>query len=193
MKRRTSPRRSLTADKIATKLPKSKFIQVRPGRDHQLLINTIKLDEEDQRTGQLSTFVLDKKMVSYFRDELEYPVTKTVVHEICTIQGESFMYMHSASTDLSNNSYNTSRREIMTDGGKGWVIVRTDTVERKYKARKRRADLPQVNPMWSKEPLSERFMRSLGDMYIKDTEHPIVKRLNGEEEGDEEGGGGASE
>ena len=31
-------------------------------------------------------------------------------------------------------------------------------------------------------------MRSLGDMLINSLEHPIVKRLNGEEEGDEEGG-----
>ena len=172
--------------KITTKLPKSKFIQVRPGREHQLLVYAIKLDEEDQKQGQLSTFVLDKKMVPYFRDELEYAITKMVVREICTIQGTSFLYMCPASTNLSNNSFNTSRREVMNDGEKGWIIVRTDMEERKYKARKRKASLKPVKPMWSEEPIGERFIRSLGDMWIRDEEHPVVKRLNGEEEDEEE-------
>ena len=114
------------AAKITTKLPKSKFIQVRPGREHQFLIKAIKLDEEDQRPGQLGTFVLAKKMVPYFRDELNYPIIKMVVREICTIQGESFLYMHPASTDLSNNSFNTSRRQVIADAEKEWVIARTD-------------------------------------------------------------------
>lgn len=177
------------AAKITTKLPKSKFIRVRPGREHQFLVKAIKLDEEDQRPGQLGTFVLAKKMVPYFRDELNYPTIKMVVREICTIQGKSFLYMHPASTDLSNNSFNTTRRQVIADAEKEWVIARTDMQARSYAGRKRKSNLPPVNPMWSSEPLGERFMRSLGDMLINSLEHPVVKRLNGEEEGGEEEGG----
>jgi hypothetical protein len=176
---------------ITTKLPKSKFIQVRPGREHQFIVNAIKLDEEDQRSGQLVTFVLGKKMVPYFRDELNYPITKMVVREVCTIQGQSFLYMHPASTDLSSNTYNTSRREVIANAGKGWVIVRTNQDTRKYESRKRSDKLEKekpIKPNWSDEPIGQRFMRSLGDMLINDLEHPIVKRLNGEEEGDGSGG-----
>ena len=76
--------------RITFKLPKSNFIRVRPGREHQILVNVIKLGEEDQRPGQMTSFVLSKQMVHYFRDELNYPVAKHTVREVCTMQGEIF-------------------------------------------------------------------------------------------------------
>ena len=59
--------------------------------------------------------------------------------------------------------------------------VATNQANRRYEGVTRKESLKPIEPMWSKEPLTERFIRSLDDMFIGDDSHPIVKRLRGEE------------
>jgi hypothetical protein len=177
----------LAPAKLVTKFPKARYIRVRPG--HHLTVHALKLDDEDQRPGEITTFVLKKSLVPYVRDELEHNVFKMTVREIITLQGQLFLYMHSASTDLSNNSFNTSKRQLVVVAEKQWVKVNTDMVAREYRGRKRDANLPLIEPVWPSETIEDLFTRSLGDMYIGDKDHPILKRLRGEDEG--ENGGGA--
>jgi hypothetical protein len=172
-------------ERITFKLPKTSFIRMRPGREHQIIVNVIKLGEEDQRAGQLSAFVLSKQMVKYVREELNYPISKYTVRDACTMQGEGFLYLHTYGTEaLSDNSYNKSKREILQIAEKSWVRVMTSQEKRRYEAVKRKDSLKPIEPTWSAEPLAERFQRSLGEMFIGEEDHPVMKRLRGEESED---------
>jgi hypothetical protein len=174
-----------TAIRITTRLPKARYIQAHP--TFQMTVYTIKLDEEDQRPGRLDTFVLVKKFVPYVEEELEYRVTKMTVLLVVTLQGQAFFYMNPASTDLSNNTFNSSRRDVVAAATKNWIKVKTDMNARRYTWRKRASNLTAIDPSWPLDSLTEfqsRFFDSLGDALISDMDHPIFRRLRGETEND---------
>jgi hypothetical protein len=173
--------------KLVDKLPKAKYIQVRGGKNNQTQLYTIKLDEEDQRPGELNSYVLTKKMRDFFVNELEYRVTKMNVCDVCTIQGGQFLYMYPAASGLSNNSWNTTRMTVLTAATRGWVIISTNMETREYSHRTRKAHLKSVGPLYPSEPIKERAVKAVqGGRLIDSQDHPVVKRLLGMTEDDEQ-------
>jgi hypothetical protein len=176
--------------KLIDKLPKAKYIQIRSGKGAQTQIYAIKLDEEDQRPGELNSYVLTKPMRDFFVNELQYKVTKMNVCDVCTLQGQQSLYMYSAASDLSGNSWNVSRVRMIEAATHGWIIVSTDMEAREYVWRHRRANLPEVKPRFPTEPIAERVIKAVqGSRLIASQDHPVVKRLLGIVEGDEEDNG----
>jgi hypothetical protein len=97
------------------------------------------------------------------------------------------MFMSTAVSELSGNSWNISRREMVAAGMKGWIIVRSDMKEHRYKWRVRKAHLKAVEFPWPTEPIRDRALKAIdGPRLISSPDHPIVKRLEGED--DESGG-----
>jgi hypothetical protein len=169
-----------TIPKLVDKLPKSKYLRIRGGKDSQTQVYAVRLDEEDQRPGELNSYILTKKMRDYFVDQLEYKVTKMNVCDVCTIQGKQFLFMHQATSNLSNNSWNVSRARVLTAATREWVIVISRMDEREYDYRTRAAHLPPVEPRFPKEPITERVFRAVqGGRLIDSVDHPVVKRLLG--------------
>jgi hypothetical protein len=138
-----------SAIRLTTRLPKSKYIRVHP--KFQFPVYTIKLDDEDQRPGQLNSFVLLRKFVTYVEEELEYNVSKMMVHLVTTLQGQSFFYMNPMASDLSNNTFNASRRQAIAVGTKDWIKVKTDMTARVYTWRKRKSNLRPPDPLGERE------------------------------------------
>jgi hypothetical protein len=171
--------------KLVDKLPKAKYIQIGGGKDSQTQLYSIKLDEEDQRPGELNSYILTKPMRDYFVNELEYKVTKVNVCDVCTIQGHQFLYMYPAASGFSNNSWNISRSRMLQAATRGWIIVSTNMELREYTYRTRRAHLTPVEPVYPVEPIKERAFKAVqGNRLIDSPNHPIVKRLLGMTEDD---------
>jgi hypothetical protein len=177
-----------SAPKLVDKLPKAKYIRFRPGAENTTSIYTIQLDEEDQRPGEIKSYVLTKDMRDYFENHLDYKVTKVMVLNAVTLQGDFFLYMTAIVSEFSGNTWNISRREMIAAGMKGWIIVRSDMKERKYKFRIRKADKAEVKFEWPTEPIRDRVLRAInGPRLISSREHPIVRRLEGEaDDGDQD-------
>jgi hypothetical protein len=173
--------------KLVDKLPKAKYIRFRPGTENIAALYTIKLDEADQRPGEMNVYILTKEMRDYFENHLGYKVTKMLVMDVVTLQGDQFMFLTPASSELSGNSWIVTRRNMIAAGLKGWIIVRTDMKDREYKWRNRKAHLPKVEFPWPEEPIKDRARKAIdGPRLIESIYHPIVKRLEGET-GDGEG------
>jgi hypothetical protein len=138
--------------KLVDKLPKAKYIQIRGGKDSQAQLYSIKLDEEDQRPGELNSYILTKLMRDYFVNELDFKVIKMNVCDVCTIQGHQFLYMYPAASGFSNNSWNISRSRMLEAATRGWIIVSTNMELREYTYRTRRAHLTPVKPVYPPQP-----------------------------------------
>jgi hypothetical protein len=172
--------------RLTDKLPKAKYIQVHRGKGSQTQLYAIKLDEEDQRPGELNSYVLTKPLRDFFINELSYTVTKMNVCDVCTIQGNQSMYMYPATSGLSNNSWNVSRSRMLEAASREWVIVNTNMEIREYVYRIRKAHLKPVTPRYPTEPIAERAVKALqGGRLISSKGHPVVKRLLGMTEEDE--------
>jgi hypothetical protein len=173
--------------KLVDKLPKAKYLQIRSGKNAQTQLYTIKLDEDDQRPGELNSYVLTKPMRDFFINELEYKVTKMNVCDVCTIQGQQFLYMYPATSELSGNSWSTSRTRMLEAATRGWIIIRTDMEKREYDFRIRKAHLKPVAAKYPTEPIKERAVKAVqGGRLISSQDHPVVKRLLGITEGNEQ-------
>jgi hypothetical protein len=176
-----------SAPKLVERLPKAKYIRLRPGAENMTAFYAIKLDQEDQRPGEMGSYILTKEMRDYFDVHLSYKVTKMFVVDGITIQGDRFIYMFPASSELSGNSWVVSRRAMIAAAMKGWIIVRTDLKAHEYKWRTRKANLSPVEFPWEEEPIRNRVLKAIdGPRLIQSTDHPVVKRLEGiVDEGDE--------
>jgi hypothetical protein len=172
--------------KVIDKLPKAKYLQVRGGKDTQAQLYAIKLDEEDQRPGELSSYILTKPMRDFFVNELEYKVTKMNVCDVSTIQGQQFLFMYPATSELSSNSWIVSRSRMLAAATREWIIVSTNMERREYTYRIRKAHLSPVKPTYPTEPIKERAVKAVqGGRLIASKDHPVVKRLLGMTEDDE--------
>jgi hypothetical protein len=178
---------------IRTRFPKADFVRVKPGV--ALLVNTIRLDEEDRRPNQLDVFILRRGLKRYVVEQLNHSVAKMAVRIGVTLHGHPFFLMHPVSSELSGNTYNSSRAEAISEAEKAWIKVRSDTVERRYKWSKRNPRLAPVEPIFPSDPFGapsepgakNLFLRSLGTSLIEDENHRVMKRLRGEEEEEETG------
>jgi hypothetical protein len=106
--------------KLVDKLPKAKYIRFRPGAENLTALYTIKLDEEDQRPGEMNVYVVTKEMRDYFENQLGYKVSKMLVIDAVTLQGDQFMFMSAAVSDLTGNSW---EGQSPRDGGGGYEGV----------------------------------------------------------------------
>jgi hypothetical protein len=175
------------APKLTDKLPRAKYIRFRPGSENRALIFALKLDEEDQRPGELKSYIVSKEMRDYFMHQLDYPVTKTHVFDVATLQGDQFLFMTSLASELDGNTWNSSKREMIAEGTKGWIIVRTDMKAKRYRWRTRKAHLSSVEVNWPIESIKSRIVKAIeGPRYISSKNHPIARRLAGEIDEDTE-------
>jgi hypothetical protein len=173
--------------KVKTRLPR-KYIRVMPGKG--IVVNAIRLDQEDRRPNQIDTFILQNSIVPYFRDDLNQTIVKMIARVFTTLQGQPRFLLHSASSELSGSSWNASRRALLLEAEKNWIMPRADMSESCYRWRKRDADLAPVEPNFPAEPflpdgdLGSLFKRSVirDGMLITSKDHRICKRLRGEEE-----------
>jgi hypothetical protein len=178
---------------IRTRFPKADFVRIAPRA--ALVVNTIRLDEEDRRPNQLDVFILKRGLKKYVVEQLNHNVTKMAVRVGVTLHGHPFFLMHPVSSELAGNTYNSSRAEAIVAAEKEWIKVRSDTVERKYKWAKRNPRLAPVEPVFPSEPFGapaepgakNLFLRSLGAFLIENEDHRVMKRLRGEEEEEETG------
>jgi hypothetical protein len=166
--------------KLVDKLPKAKYIRIRGGKGAQTQLYTIRLDEEDQRPGELNSYILTKAMRDFFVNELQYKVIKQNVCDVCTIQGQQFLFMYPAASDLSANSWNITRARMLEAAKHEWIIISSDMEIREYTWRSRKANLPPVTPRFPTEPIAERAVKAVqGARLIGSQDHPIVRRLLG--------------
>jgi hypothetical protein len=178
----------ITGLKIRTRLPKAKYLRVMPGKG--IVVYAIRLGEEDRRPNQNDTFVLDKSLVTYFRDDLNQTIVKMIARVFTILQGQPRFLLHPASSELSGNSWNTSRRALLLDAETTWVMPRADMTAGCYRWRKRDATLAPVEPNYPIDPFianddgGSLFKRSLirDGMLVATKDHRICKRLRGEEE-----------
>jgi hypothetical protein len=177
--------------KLIDKFPKSKFIRVRGGKEYLTQVWAAKLDEDDQRPGEISSYILTKKTRDFFINELEYRVAKMNVCDLVTIQGQQFLYMYPATSSLSSNSWNTSRARVLEAAVREWIIVTSKQDERIYDYRTRNPEPDEKRPpkpAFPTEPINQRVLRAVkGGRLIDTTDHPVVKRLLGivEDNGDD--------
>jgi hypothetical protein len=179
---------------IRTKFPKADFVRIAPGV--ALVVNTIRLDEEDRKPNQLELFVLPRGLKRYVVEQLNHSVTKMAVRVGVTLHGHPFFLMHPVSSELAGNRYNSTRAEAIHDAEKDWIKVRTDTIGQRYKWAKRNPRLALVEPVFPSDPFGapsepgakNLFLRSLGASLIDDENHRVMKRLRGEEDEEDLGG-----
>jgi hypothetical protein len=165
-------------------LPKSKFFRAMPGRDNQLVVNAVKLEKEDTRPGEIDRFFLTNGMAKYFRQELNYPITKSVIRYVQIYQGQVFMTAVNASSELGDNSWNSSMRNLLLKAEKIWVRKTSNREEQEYGDHEAEGNVKNVKPRWetapgSIAPIKDAFMQAVGKTLIADTDHPIVRRLRG--------------
>jgi hypothetical protein len=173
--------------RLVEKPPKARYIRFRPGKENRATLYTIKLDEEDRRPNEMESYILTKDMREYFEESLDYNVIKQIVIDAVTLQGDFFMFMFPASSELSGNSWIRSRNDLLRDGMEGWIKVRSDMKARKYRTKKRSANLPEVKFTWPEEAIRSRALKAVaGPKLISSTDHPIARRLAGEADVDEE-------
>ena len=161
-------------------LQKAKFFRIMPGAENKLVVNTLKLEREDTRPGEIDRFVLTNAMRHYVEDNLDYTVGKSVVHYCRYVQGQVFLIMANASSDLDANTWNSSMRDLLLKAETCWVrkVSDRDAQEyRGYEAKGQFRDRP-----WKVAPIKEAFLKALGKALIADVDHPILKRLRGEAE-----------
>jgi hypothetical protein len=119
-------------------------------------------------------------MRNFFVNELNYRVTKMNVCDVCTIQGHQFMFMYPATSEMSNNSWNTTRTTTLQAATQNWIIVSTDMEKREYTYRTRKAHLRAVKPTYPSEPIKDRAVKAvLGGRLISSEDHLVVRRLLG--------------
>jgi hypothetical protein len=174
---------------LKDRLPKAKYFRIRKGKDAQCQISVIKLDEEDQKPGEINLFVLTKMMKRYFIEELEYKVTKMTAVDVCTIQGQQFIHIFPTINSLNNNTWNTTRMEALLDAQDHWVRMSSNMEERRYTHRKRKSTLKKVDAQFPDTPIAERVLEAAkrSGRLIADTNHPIVRRLEGLTDEDDDG------
>jgi hypothetical protein len=181
--------------KVLSRLPKQKYLQVMPLPAPELvkhqMFYAIRLGEEDRRPGQVDTFILARDVLAYFRNELEQPITLMLARVITLLQGQPRFFVHPAATELSGNSWTTSRSELIRAAETRWVMPVSNVDEGRYGWRERSPELAPVAPNYPTEPFirsaedgTSLFKRSLihTGALITDRNHRICKRLRGEEE-----------
>jgi hypothetical protein len=186
--------------KVQSRLPKQKYLQVMslpaPESVKHQMFYAIRLGEEDRRPGQIDTFILARDVVAYFRNELEQPVTLMIARVFTLLQGQPRFFVHPAASELSGNSWSTSRRELIRAAETRWVMPVSIVEEGRYGWRERSPELAPVAPNYPTEPFirsaedgSSLFKRSLihTGALIADRNHRICKRLRGEEEDEYKG------
>jgi hypothetical protein len=173
---------------VRRNFPKADFVRIKPGV--ALVVNTIRLDEEDRKPNQLDVFVLLRGLKRYVVEQLNHNVTKMAVRIGVTLHGHAFFLMHPVSSELDGNRYNSTRAEAIIAAEGGWIKVRSDQAERCYKYSKRSPSLAPVEPIFPSDPFGapdepggkNLFLRSLGTSLITNENHRVLKRLRGEEE-----------
>jgi hypothetical protein len=163
-------------------IQKSKFFRIMPGRGNSLVINTLKLEREDTRPGEVDRFVLTNEMARYVREDLDYSVSKSVVHYCRYIQGQVFLTMVNASSDFDANTWNSSMREVLQQATGQWVRKVSDRDEQEYRAFTAVGEFK--DKPWKVPPIKESFLVAMGKILIDSKEHPILRRLRGEPEHD---------
>jgi hypothetical protein len=185
-------------------LPKSKFFRTWGGEGNTLVVYTVKLEKEDTRPGEIDRFFLTGKMAKYFREELNYPVSMSTVRYAQIYQGQVFLFAAKASTDLSDNTWNSSMRDLLLKSETMWVRKTSDRENQEYGDFEAQGNVNKAKPRWATAPKSllpirKAFAIAARKTLIADLDHPISRRLRGEDgtenldlsnvyEGDEENG-----
>jgi hypothetical protein len=170
------------------KLPSKKPFRVMPGVENQLVVNSFKLDPEDRRPNEIDRFVVSRKLKKHVEVDLQTPLSKSVVRWFALPQGQVFLTMVNASSDLDANSYNSTMRTLLKKAETQWVFKVTDTDAQEYTDRTPTGNVRKTEPKWPKVPILEAFKKAIGKAYIDTYDHPILKRLRGEDGTEDEAG-----
>ena len=152
------------------KPPKQKHFMTHP--DPDMRIDTYILDYQPE--GQ--SYLVAPKLWPYLQDELNFVKLVTCVD----LDGEVFIWpIKMPGPDGRRNPWNASALAAADAATKQWVRLVPNQNRGKYIVKQAKDDLKI--PEWPEESLQSLFEQAFGEFQITDLEHPVVKKLRGQQ------------
>jgi hypothetical protein len=164
----------LSGKKVITQIPirkpgKQEYVQVRPGEDWHLATMVLTIDEDRE------TFLV----APHLHDELTAEIRPVLLLTTMARQGVLFLWPAKLpSADGRTNPWTTSAMECAQLAMHSWVRVQPNQALGAYEAMV--AASIQVEPEWPDLTFEQVLSIAFKGTFIKDLEHPAVRRLRGE-------------
>jgi hypothetical protein len=163
----------ISVKKVVTTIPvrkpnRQEFIQVRPGEDWRLQTCILSLKEERE------VYLVDPRLWP----DLSIEIVPTVLFMSMNRQGVIFLWpVKLPSGDGRHDHWGRSALEAANMAESGWIRISANMGLGAYEVYRAQGDLP--DPEWPDISFEEIIRIAFKDNFIKDFEHPVVRRLRG--------------
>ena len=147
---------------------RQEFIRVRPGEKCRFQTCVLTLKEERE------TYLVDRELWPILPGEIIPIILFTTINR----QGVLFMWpVRLPSGDGRHDHWSRSAFEAAEMAESGWVRIAANMSLGAYEVYKAQGDVPE--PEWPELSLEEILRIAFKDMFIKDLDHPVIRRLRG--------------
>jgi hypothetical protein len=150
------------------------------GEDYRIRVATIEYKENDESSTEI--YLLTAEVAEYLKQTSPEEITYATLYLACNRQGDIFIWPcrdPRADSKMGRDVAATTRIEAAEAAMERQVRVQWRSPA--YEISFRDDSIPDVEPVWPKEPLSELvnigFVRM--GLLIKDTDHAVIKILQG--------------